>query len=187
MFFPRYPSYLPLILAATLLPLAAHGYFLVTSPTKGVEWVNGQTYPITWTKGLLDGIAQFDLELTRMSTEGLIFVARDISSSIGGINIALNGVPAGNDYFLLLLNSTHGGLYANSQVFSITNSGSGNSTARLASKPTVTISGGPNPTAQFATTFAQVNGVNAWRPTPTALLSAVLMAFALLAGAAAAL
>jgi hypothetical protein len=78
-------------------------------------------------------------------------------------------------------------MYANSQVFSIVNSGSGNSTAHLASKPTVTISGGPNPTALFATTFALANGVRAWRPTPTALLSATLMAFTLLAGAAAVL
>jgi hypothetical protein len=110
-----------------------------------------------------------------------------VSTSIGGINIALNGVPTGDDYFLLLLNSTHGGLYANSEVFSIVKSGSGNSTTHLASKPTVTISGGPNPTAHFATTFALANGERAWRPTPVALLSTGLMAFALLAGAAAVL
>jgi hypothetical protein len=79
-------------------------------------------------------------------------------------------------------------MYANSQVFSIVNSGTDNSTAQhLASKPTVTLSGGPNPTAQFATTFALANGVRAWRPTPAALLSAGLMAFTLLAGAAAVL
>jgi hypothetical protein len=79
-------------------------------------------------------------------------------------------------------------MYANSQMFSIVSSGTGNTTAQhLASKPTVTVSGGPNPTAQFATTFALSNGVRAWRPTPTALLSAGLMVFALLAGTAAVL
>jgi hypothetical protein len=52
-------------------------FFQVTSPTQGTKWVNGQTYPVTWTKGLLDGIARFDLELTRMNTDGLIFIARD--------------------------------------------------------------------------------------------------------------
>jgi len=97
-------------------------------------------------------------------------------------------VPAGNDYSFLFINSTHGVLYATSPLFSIVDSGSGNSTDQsLPSKPTVTISGGPNPTAQFATTFAAANGVHPWRPSPATLLSASLMSFALLAGAAAVL
>jgi hypothetical protein len=54
--------------------------FLVTYPTKGIEVSNGQTFPLTWTKGLLDGIDIFDLELTRMSTDGLILLARDSAS-----------------------------------------------------------------------------------------------------------
>lgn len=54
--------------------------FLVTYPTKGTQVSNGQTFPITWTKGLLDGIDIFDLELTRMSTDGLILAARDSAS-----------------------------------------------------------------------------------------------------------
>jgi len=182
----------------------------VTYPTKGAQLENGQTYPITWEKGLLDGVNFFDLELTRMSSNGLILIARDsasqmaslcrsfriieptfplslflVSSSIGGINLALNSVPDGDDYSLLFINSTHGVLYANSPLFSIVNSGSGNSTVKaLSSKPTVTISGGPNPTAQFVTTFPVANGVPPWRPSPVALLSASLMSFALLAGAA---
>ncbi|KAI0298022.1 hypothetical protein B0F90DRAFT_1867904 [Multifurca ochricompacta] len=163
--------------------------FQVTAPTKGTQWVNGQTYPVTWTKGLLDGIELFDLELTRMNTEGLVLVARDGESLYLRLNIQINSVPPGDDYFLLFLNSTHGVLYGNSQSFSIVNSGSGNSSVNpLPSKPTVTVSGGPNPTAQFATTFAQsANGVRPWRPTPAAMLSAGLMSFALLAGAAAVL
>jgi hypothetical protein len=112
-----------------------------------------------------------------------------VPSASGAINIALNNVPADDQWFFLLINSTHGGLYANSQSFSIVSATtSNNSTGQhLASKPTVTVSGGPNPTAQFATTFPATSGVRAWRPTPTALLSACLMAFALLAGAAAVL
>jgi len=157
----------------------------VTYPTKGAQLANGQTYPITWEKGLLDGVNFFDLELTRMNSNGLILIARDISSSIGGINLALNSVPDGDDYSLLFINSTHGVLYATSPLFSIVDSGSGNSTVKaLSSKPTVTISGGPNPTAQFVTTFPAANGVPPWRPSPAALLSACLMSLALLAGAA---
>jgi hypothetical protein len=145
-----------------------------------------------------------------MNSDGILFVARNgslhsariiipqrrltslppsVPSASGGINIALNNVPAGDKWFFLFINSTHGGLYANSQSFSIVNTATSNNSTgqQLASKPTLTVSGGPNPTAQFATTFPATNGVYAWRPTPTALLSACLMAFALLAGAAAVL
>ena len=75
-------------------------------------------------------------------------------------------------------------MYANSQKFSI--AATGNATVKpLPSQPTVTVSGGPNPTAQFATTFALAsNGIRAWHPSRTALLSAGLMSFAFLAGAA---
>src|SRR6266404_3043950 len=55
--------------------------FIVTSPVKGTEWVNGQTYAVTWTKGLLDGVDFVDLELLRMSKDGLILVARNSASS----------------------------------------------------------------------------------------------------------
>ena len=51
--------------------------FLVTTPAKGDKWVNGQTYALTWEKGLLDGIPEFDLELTRMNADGILFVARN--------------------------------------------------------------------------------------------------------------
>ncbi|KAH9992245.1 hypothetical protein BJV74DRAFT_771760 [Russula compacta] len=160
--------------------------FVVTYPTKGAQVVNGQTFPVTWSKGLLDGVDSFDLELTRMSTDGLIYVARDMSSTSNGLNIQLNSVPPGDDYFLLFINSTHGVMYGNSQAFSIASSGSGNSTAKpISSAPTVTVSGGPNPTAQFATTFAgSANGVRPWRPSPAVLLSASLMSVALLTGVA---
>ncbi|KAI0260432.1 hypothetical protein BC834DRAFT_900613 [Gloeopeniophorella convolvens] len=189
MFPLQLPFTLRALLVITLLPLAVHGYFQVTAPTKGTEWANGQTYPVTWTKGLLDGVDTFDIELSRMSQDGLILVARDVPSSTNGINIAISSVPTGNDWFLLFLNSTHGVMYANSQSFSIVDSGSSNSTAQpLSSRPTVTVSGGPNPTAPFATTFPpSANGVVAWRPSPTAFLSGGAVALAILAGAAAVL
>lgn len=94
----RLPSCLAFILSLSLLPLAAHGCayprsssyghlshfapsdFIVTYPTQGVEVGNGQAFPITWSKGLLDGIDIFDLEFARMSTDGLILAARDGAS-----------------------------------------------------------------------------------------------------------
>ncbi|KAI9511918.1 hypothetical protein F5148DRAFT_1167447 [Russula earlei] len=179
------------LLVVSLLPIAARGYFQVTYPIKGSQVAEGQPFPVTWSKGLLDGVSLFDLELTRMSTDGLILIARNVSSSSGGINIALNSVPPGDDYFFLFINSVHGLMYANSQMFSIANSGTGNSSTvpqPLPSKPTVTVSGGLNPTAQFATTFPVLaNGVRPWRPSHAALLSMCLLSLALLTGAAAVL
>jgi hypothetical protein len=97
---PRLPSFLHPLLLVALLPLAAHGCkfappfdinipsyfpptdFQVTYPTKGAQLANGQTYPITWEKGLLDGVNFFDLELTRMNSNGLILIARDSASYV---------------------------------------------------------------------------------------------------------
>jgi len=114
--------------------------------------------------------------------------SRLVSSSSKGINVVLNSVPAGDDYFILFLNSTHGGLYANSQKFSIVDSGSNSTVKPISSKPTISVNGGPNPTAHFATTFALASsGIRLWHPSPAILLSMCMMSLALLAGAAAVL
>jgi hypothetical protein len=65
-------------------------------------------------------------------------------------------VPPGDDYFLLFINSTHGVMHATSPRFSILPAGStSNSSATTNPKAaTVTVSGAPNPTQAFATTFA---------------------------------
>ncbi|KAI0058761.1 hypothetical protein BV25DRAFT_1829753 [Artomyces pyxidatus] len=159
------PNPLRVLLAVVLLPLAAHAYFQVTSPSKGVQWANNQTYPISWSKGLFDGVDTFDLELSRLGTDGLVFVAKDVPSYTGTLNVALQNVPPADDYFLLFLNSTHGVMYGNSQQFSIAATGTNNASAPQpdGSKPTVTVSGGPNPTAVFATTFPpSSNGAFGW-------------------------
>jgi len=185
----RFPSYTCFLFFVAFLPLAAQGYFEVTYPPQGTIVGNGAVLPVTWKKGLLDGVEFLDLEVTRMSQDGLIFVARDIPAWSGGINLYFDSVPPASDYFLIFANSTHGVMYGLSKMFTVTNSNSGNSTSQpLPSKPTVTVSGGPNPTAQFATTFAQsANGVSPWRPSPATLLSAGVMSLALLTGAAAVL
>jgi len=111
------------------------------------------------------------------------------SASANGINLYFDSVPANDDYFVVLLNSIHGIVYAKSQAFSIVNGTSNSTTPQpLPSKPTVTVSGTPNPTEQFATTFAvSSNGARPWRPSSATLLSAGLLSLALLAGAAAVL
>ena len=66
----------------------------------------------------------------------------------------IQNLPSGNDYFAIFLNSTGGIVYAVSPRFTVlspTNTSSSSSQANGA--PTVTISGSPNPTQQFATTF----------------------------------
>ncbi|KAF8268482.1 hypothetical protein EI94DRAFT_1771571 [Lactarius quietus] len=162
---------------------------MVTSPTKGAQWANNGTFPVSWVKGVLDGVDYIDLELTRVSTDGLILIARDIPASSGGINLALSSVPVADDYFLLFLNSTHGIMYGTSLAFSIVNPGAGNTSVKpIPSKPTVTITGGPNPTAQFVATFGASSGAErAWRPNTAAVLSACFVSLAMFTGAVAVL
>ncbi|KAI0369542.1 hypothetical protein BV20DRAFT_946060, partial [Pilatotrama ljubarskyi] len=138
-------------------------YFVISQPSKGTQWSNNAVNPVSWTKGLLDGINSVDIELARLSQDGLIFVARDVpaSGSTGALNLFLQDIPAGDDYYLLFLNSTHGVMYASSQRFAIGDANNGTA-ASPANAPTVTVSGGPNPTAVFATTFPpSANGVSA--------------------------
>ena len=45
------------------------------SPTTDTQWVNGLANPLSWSKGLLDGVNAVDIELARLSTDGLLKVA----------------------------------------------------------------------------------------------------------------
>jgi len=135
-------------------------YFLVTEPTRSSQWVNGVAQPITWTKGALDGIVMVDVELSRLSQDGLLFVARNVPGTPGALNLMLQDVPPGDDYFLIFINSTHGVLHGTSSRFTIlSDSSSPNVTqpSPISSAPTVTVSGSPNPTQIFATTFVAID------------------------------
>lgn len=44
-------------------------------PNTGTQWVNGIANPLRWSKGLLDGVNAMDVELARLSTDGLLKVA----------------------------------------------------------------------------------------------------------------
>jgi len=135
----------------------ASAFFLVLNPANGTECPNNVPIGITWTKGANDGIMGFDLEMTRMSVDGLFLIARNVLSSPGGINIYFENVPPGNDYFLILINSTIGQMYSISNMFSILDANSTPSAtppSPVGGVPTLTVSGTPTPTPLFGTTFA---------------------------------
>jgi len=163
-----YFSKLILSLVACALPsLADYTYFVVTEPTSGTQWQNGVANPVTWSKGLLDDLKSVDVELARLSTDGLILVALNVPAKSQKLNLFLQDVPAADDYYLLFVNATHGGMHGISQKFSIVDAAASSSSSTpspVAGAPTVTVSGGPNPTAQFATTFPAIpNGGASWR------------------------
>jgi len=135
----------------------ASAYFIIESPVNGTQLVNNVTSAISWTKGVDDGIFGFDLEMTRMSTDGLYLIARNVLSKPNAINILFEDVPPGDDYFLLFINSTIGQMYAISSTFSILAADATPSVtppSPVGGVPTVTASGTPIPTPLFATTFA---------------------------------
>ena len=55
----------------------ALAYFMITEPNRNSQWVNGVAHPVKWTKGANDGVVMVDVELSRLTQDGLIFVARN--------------------------------------------------------------------------------------------------------------
>ncbi|KAF8188724.1 hypothetical protein BJ912DRAFT_926333 [Pholiota molesta] len=145
------------IVLAFLISRVSASYFVITEPQAQTQWVNGGSYLVSWSKGLLDDVYGFDVELTRLSNDGLTLVAMNVPATQGKLNIMLQNVPAGDDYFLLFINSTHGVMHATSPRFAVLAAGASASAAPALTAapgvPTVTVSGAPNPTMQFATTF----------------------------------
>lgn len=134
-------------------------YFLVDEPHLDTQWLNDQANLVQWRKGLLDGVNGFDVELARLNTDGLLLVAMNVPSEQNSINIFLKDVPAGDDYFLAFMNATHGTLLATSSRFAVLAAGgSATPTSQVGSSPntavpTITVSGAPDATKLFATTF----------------------------------
>ncbi|KAF9554080.1 hypothetical protein CPC08DRAFT_766996 [Agrocybe pediades] len=137
-------------------------YFVINEPHLQTQWQNNAVNVVTWQKGVLDGIHGFDVEMARLSQNGLILVARNVPANQKVLNLYMQDVPPGNDYFLIFINSTHGVMHATSPRFEIlapnaSPSSENKSASPVAGIPTVTVSGGPNPTAQFATTFPAIS------------------------------
>ncbi|KAF7759842.1 hypothetical protein Agabi119p4_11537 [Agaricus bisporus var. burnettii] len=131
-------------------------YFLIDEPSTDTQWVNNEAYSMRWKKGRLDGIVTFDVEMARLNSDGLVLVAKNVPATQESLNIFVQDLPSGDDYFLVFINSTHGVMYATSPRFSILDSGSNPTNKGLepdSTVPTVTVNGGPNPTKAFSTTF----------------------------------
>ncbi|KAL0568325.1 hypothetical protein V5O48_013658, partial [Marasmius crinis-equi] len=133
-------------------------YFIITQPSKDSHWQNGVANPLTWTKGVLDGINAFDLEFARLNKDGLMLVAQNVPTSPESLNIRLEDVPPGDDYFVLFMNSTHGTVFATSDRFSILSSASNGVSRGDSSVPTVTVAGPPSPTQGWMVTFPVLVG-----------------------------
>ena len=134
-------------------------YFVITAPAAQSQWQNNVANLVSWEKGVLDDVYGFDVEMARMSTDGLTLVARNVPATQKRLNILLQDIPAGDDYFLIFINSTHGVMHATSSKFTVLASSATPSTtppSPAGGVPTVTISGTPNPTQQFATTFPAI-------------------------------
>ncbi|KZO91812.1 hypothetical protein CALVIDRAFT_567970 [Calocera viscosa TUFC12733] len=144
-------AFLPAVLAQNIPT-----YFIITTPSKGSIWSNNATNLVQWTAAV-DQVPYgiFDIELARLSTDGLLFVAENVPISLGGLNINLDNVPDGDDYFMMFLDAQHGISWSTSQRFAIAGS-NGTVPTTDGTVPTATISGSPNPTAGFSTVFAAV-------------------------------
>lgn len=147
--------------------------------------MNNQANLIQWNKGLLDGVNGFDVEMARLSTEGLTLIAKNVPAQQQSLNIFIQDIQPGDDYFLIFMNSTHGVMHATSPRFSVLAAG-GNPSNKGSSPndavPTVTVSGAPDPTKAFVTTFPAIangNVVGGWRGVP-GLAELSMMVFATL-------
>ena|ERR1700722_13980747 len=90
---------------------------------------------------------------------------RPVPTTTGSsLNLFVQDLPPADDYFLLFINSTHGIMYSTSSRFTIlpaNTPANGSQPSPNPSAPTVTVSGPPNPTLAFATTFPpSPNGVH---------------------------
>jgi len=107
---------------------------------------------IKWAASADQGIAGFDVELLRLSTDGILPIARTVPLTWSALNINLQGIPPGDDYFAVFLNYDSSIVYSVSPRFRIEDKA--NPANNAAKGPTVTVSGSPGPTKAFAQTFA---------------------------------
>jgi len=150
----------PLLSLAVLAPLClalGPSYFYITKPAAEDQWTQGQPHAANWVHAV-DGIDIVDVEIGRTSTSGMLLVAREVPTKWGSLNLLLEDVPPGNDYYFIFLNVTHGLVYSVSDPFTIlpASSTSANSTTEVApdpSKPTVTVTGAPGPLMSFVETY----------------------------------
>lgn len=109
-----------------------------------------------------------------------VLIVPAVPAAQGQINLQLQDVPPGDDYFLIFINATHGVLHTTSSRFTIlapSASPSGTVPSPAGGVPTVTVSGSPNPTAQFATTFPAIASSAGQMTLPPVHMSQLLLTF----------
>ncbi|KAG7444212.1 uncharacterized protein BT62DRAFT_952684 [Guyanagaster necrorhizus] len=191
-----FPLRVPLPLFLSLFTLAScvsHSYFVVKEPQGNGQWYNDAVNILTWEKGVWDGITEFDIEMTRLSEDGVTYIAYNVQaypSSASSLNIYLQDVPTGDDYYIVLMNSTHGVRHCLSAMFSIVNastdvtsSSSVSASSTDTSIPTVTVSGSPDPTKGFVTTFASRASSVVWAVARAQVCGGVAVVVGVLVGA----
>jgi len=127
-------------------------YFVITSPALNDTWTSSGLNVVKWAASTDQGISGFDVELLRLSNDGILPIARLVPLTWSALNINLQGTPPGDDYFVVFLNYDSSIVYSVSARFSIAEKA--NPVNNAAIGPTVTVSGGPGPTKLFAQTFA---------------------------------
>lgn len=140
--------------------------------------------PITWEVARED-FDKFDVELARSESQGLKYVAHDgtfpsflnpdrypvvilslifssvVPLALGGVNLELQSIDPGDDYFVIFLNASTGMILSLSDKFTIIAADDVDQDSNVGpanSKPSVTIEGSPNPTKTWAFTFGALSG-----------------------------
>lgn len=48
---------------------------MVKEPQEGAQWFNSAVNVLSWEKGVWDGVTHFDVEMTRLSEDGITYIA----------------------------------------------------------------------------------------------------------------
>ncbi|KAL7414590.1 hypothetical protein BDY24DRAFT_434261 [Mrakia frigida] len=128
-------------------------HFHITVPSTTSPWVQGGPNPLVW-ESAIEGVVQFDVELVRLAGTGLLLVAKNVPLKDGKAVVDVEGIPEGDDYFCVFMDSYDGTVYARSSRFSIQANNTVSTT--VSASLTMTITGSPHPTRMFETTLLPV-------------------------------
>ncbi|CED83079.1 hypothetical protein [Phaffia rhodozyma] len=148
---------LSVLLSCLLIPASVIGkgvlisHFNINTPSSSSPWVLGATNALTW-EFSKTSVLQFDVELVRLSGNGILFVAKNVPINAKKAVIDVQGIPPGDDYYAIFLDSYDGSMYSRSSKFSILANNTASTTVHDATI-TMTITGSPNPIRLFETTF----------------------------------
>jgi len=156
-------------------------YFGITTPTLNSNWTSNGLNTVRWTYAN-EGVQTVDMQLVRLTVDGVLPIAQAIPTTWGGFNVVLQDAPEGDDYFVLLLDSSGSTMYSLSQRFTISSTASPASSPVPSPVASVTVSGAPNPTMKFAATYgvSSASRASASKLSVTALCSLCVIGLALI-------